>query len=490
MAARSSWPVWVVGVALVVAIALTGPSASATSDPTVYVGTMSDGATYRIEVPASYNGTLFLYSHGIQGDPNLARVSSDQWTREWLLAQGFAIAGGSYACSDFCYEPKQMYPSQALVLDTFERLVGHPARTIAWGLSAGGAVTADLLEFYPARFAGGLAECTYIAGSIGRANERLDHAFVMQQLLGFGQPLVNIGKGGGQLTRYYNAYIATVDAAQQTAVGRARLALAEAMVDTPDWIDDPLATQPAATDYATRQYNQYLNSRFNGMYHDDGRASYEVRVGTWSDPSQGGDGSVTGGNFSWNTGVDYRAQLDRSASADVVHAMYAAAGLDLDADLDSLGNAPRIGADPGTVTKVEDIDPIFSGNVGGAAVMTMHTQADPYGYPNQDQGYAQAFADAHTSSQLRQLLVHRSGHCQFTAAEQIAAIQVLVDRIDHGSWPSTAAADLNAAADAVGQPYGKLLGGPNGRAVAPAFTDEPIPAFLRNFNTHSVNPYP
>ncbi len=486
MTGRSSWPAWLVGVALVVAIGLTGTSASATSTPTVYVGTMSDGATYRIEVPGSYNGTLFLYSHGIQGDPNLAQVSSDQWTRQWLLGQGFAIAGGSYACSDFCYEPKQMYPSQALVLDTFERLVGHPARTIAWGLSAGGAVTAHLLQFYPGRFAGGLAECTYIAGSIGRANERLDHAFVMQQLLGFDQPLVNIGKYGGQLTRYYNAYIATVDAAQQTAAGRARLALAEAMVDTPDWIDDARATQPAATDYATRQYNQYLNSRFNGMYHDDGRADYEIRVGTWNSV----DGSVTGGNFSWNTGVDYGAQLARSASADIVRAMYAAAGLNLAADLRTLARAPRIGADPGTVTKVEDLDPIFSGNIGRAVVMTMHTQADPYGYPNQDQGYAQAFLDAGTSSQLRQLLVHRSGHCQFTAAEQIAAIQVLLGRIDHGSWPSTKAADLNTAAAGLSNPYGKLIGGPDASAVAPAFTDAPIPAFLRNFNTLSVNPYP
>ncbi len=27
-------------------------------------GTLADGATYLIEVPANWNGTLFLYSHG------------------------------------------------------------------------------------------------------------------------------------------------------------------------------------------------------------------------------------------------------------------------------------------------------------------------------------------------------------------------------------------------------------------------------------------
>ncbi len=73
----------------------------------------------------------------------------------------------------------------------------------------------------------------------------------------------------------------------------------------------------------------------------------------------------------------------------------------------------------------------------------------------------------------------RSGHCQFTAAEQIAAIQVLVGRIERGRCPTTAAADLNAAADAAGVLYGRLFGGTDAGAVAPAFADEPIPAFLR-----------
>lgn len=49
-------------------------------------GTLPDGATYLIEVPANWNGTLFLYSHGYVmpgaanpaqgvGDPSLARIS-------------------------------------------------------------------------------------------------------------------------------------------------------------------------------------------------------------------------------------------------------------------------------------------------------------------------------------------------------------------------------------------------------------------------------
>lgn len=476
-----------VSAVLLIAGMTAGP-AIAIDGPRLYTGTMSDGATYRIEVPANWNGTLFLYSHGQQGEPNPARVAGDDFTKHWLLQSGYALAGGSYACVS-CYEPNLSYPSQLKVLDTFEALVGHPTRTIAWGHSVGGAITADLMEFASERFDGALASCTYIAGSVGRYNARLDHAFVMQQLLGFDRPLVNIGLGTGQLTAYVNRYLQVLDAAQQTPAGRARIALAEAIVGTPDGVDDPFVALPAPTDYAARQFNQYILSRFNGMYHDDGRAFLEVRIGTWQNP---GNGSVTGGNFSWNTGVDYRVQLQHSASQDVVQAMYALAGLDLQSDLDALNGAPRIEADPGAVQKLIAIDPIFSGNVGDAAVMTMHTLVDPYGYVNQDQGYAQAFADAGTSAQLRQLFVGRAGHCEFTAAETISAIQVLLERIETGIWPSTQAAPMNERAGVLGGHFNKFVGlsAQCCRAQASGFVDFSVPRFPRNFNTHSVNPYP
>ncbi len=235
---------------------------------------------------------------------------------------------------------------------------------------------------------------------------------------------------------------------------------------------------------------------YNGLYHDTGRSDYEYRVGQWSDPSSGGDGSVTGGNFSWNTGIDYRSQLHHSDSADVVEAMYALAGLDLNADLDRLNAAPRIAADPGATTKMMKLDPVFSGNVGRAFVVTMKTLADPIGYPNQDQGYRQAFVDAGTTGATRQLFVERQGHCAFTAAEMIVGIQLLLERIHHHShccWSATDSGTLNARASALGPQYNQLVQNDNPRVTTPEpprFLDYSVPVFLRNFNTHSFNPYP
>jgi len=62
-------------------------------------GALPDGATYLIEVPASWNGTLLLYSHGyvVPGSANPARDVGDPGTRLFLLANGFALAGSSYA---------------------------------------------------------------------------------------------------------------------------------------------------------------------------------------------------------------------------------------------------------------------------------------------------------------------------------------------------------------------------------------------------------
>jgi hypothetical protein len=62
-------------------------------------GTLPDGATYLIEVPANWNGTLFLYSHGytIPGTCNPASDACDPFTRVFMLSSGFALAASSYA---------------------------------------------------------------------------------------------------------------------------------------------------------------------------------------------------------------------------------------------------------------------------------------------------------------------------------------------------------------------------------------------------------
>jgi hypothetical protein len=49
---------------LLLLVLLFAASASSYAQVTTRTGTLPDGATFLIEVPANWNGTLLLYSHG------------------------------------------------------------------------------------------------------------------------------------------------------------------------------------------------------------------------------------------------------------------------------------------------------------------------------------------------------------------------------------------------------------------------------------------
>src|ERR1700745_2472491 len=65
---------------------------------TCHSGRLKDAATYLIEVPANWNGTLFLYSHGyvVPGEPNPAQDVGDPATGAFLLPNGFALPRCAY----------------------------------------------------------------------------------------------------------------------------------------------------------------------------------------------------------------------------------------------------------------------------------------------------------------------------------------------------------------------------------------------------------
>jgi len=117
------------------------PSPIAAND-TVLCGSLADGATYLIEVPANWNQTLFLYSHGYvsPGSNNPAQDVGDPVTGGWLLSHGYALAGSSYSRTGWAIE--QALPDQIATLGVFASDVGKPQHTVAWGHSLGGIITA------------------------------------------------------------------------------------------------------------------------------------------------------------------------------------------------------------------------------------------------------------------------------------------------------------------------------------------------------------
>jgi len=430
--ARSGLVLLVVLPAVLLAVALAGvPVAHAQAAVTTSTGTLADGATWQIRVPADWNGTLLLYSHGYRapGSPNPAQDVGDPVTGGWLLDHGFALAGSSYASTGWAI--KDALADQAAALDAFEATVGHPRQTIAWGDSLGGMVAAGLVQRIPERLDGALAACGVVAGAVATWNQALDAAFAFKVLLApdSALQLVHITNPAGNLALATQA----LAAAQTTAAGRARIALVAALNDTPGWAN-PTGPEPAPDDYASQQLSQYANLNGTFAFPFAFRAELEARAG---------------GNPSWNLGVDYARQLERSVDRDEVEALYGQAGLSLAEDLRALNRTPRIAPDLDAVGyAIRNI--VFNGRLGGVPVLSMHTTGDPLVVAQQERAYAQAVRAAGNTGLLRQAFVHRAGHCSFTPAERIGALQALLQRVDTGSWgEATTPEQLNAAAEAL-----------------------------------------
>jgi pimeloyl-ACP methyl ester carboxylesterase len=426
-------------------------------------GTLSDGATYVIDVPAPWNGTLLLYSHGYvaPGSSNPAVDASDPLTGGYLLAAGFALAGSSYASTGWAVQ--QAVPDQISTLQAFESAVGTPTSTIAWGHSLGGMITAALVQEYPSQFSAALPMCGVVAGGVGTWNQALDAEFAFNTLVAGGAlQVVHISNGSLNLV----AAELFLSAAQSTPQGQARIALTAALADTPGWYD-PTSPEPAETDYTDREANQFLwmqNVDFPFVF--DFRAELEGRAG---------------GNPSFNNGVNYLSQLKKSVDYDEVQALYTAAGLSLDADLATLKSATRIPADAGALTYLTE-NVIYNGQLP-VPVLTMHTTGDGLVSVQDEQAYASVVTKAKDKALLKEIFVHRAGHCEFSPAEMITALQTLGLRLTSGKWKDLTPTDLNNEAAALGSTYNVIEVSGKAVAAAPAFETYKPAKFLRPYDT-------
>lgn len=417
-----------------------------------FTGTL-DGANYLIKVPGNWNGTLLLYSHGyvFVGSPLTATDASDPQTEGALLQQGYALAGSSYSQNGWALQ--QAFHDQITLLNFFDATCGNPVRTIPWGDSLGGIITAGLVQLYPWRFAGAVPMCGVVAGGIGVWNEALDSAFAFNILLAGGTlPIVNFTDPASALDQAE----AIIKAAQATPQGRARIALSAALTDLPGWFT-PGSPEPPSNDFAAQEQNQYLwQSQIDFLFAFLARAELEARAG---------------GNPSWNIGVDYRVQLRKSVDLEEVEALYKQAGLNLDHDLNTLNSAPRISPDWRAVAYLNRYI-TFDGDLD-IPVLTMHTAGDGLVVNENEQSYASAARESGDANMLHQVFVARAGHCTFTPAENLVAISTLIHRLDTGRWDdSTDPALMNQEAATFGSTLNPL---------PPAFFAFKPALFLRPF---------
>ncbi|WP_395399551.1 serine aminopeptidase domain-containing protein [Pseudoduganella sp. UC29_106] len=376
-------------------------------------GRLPSGAAYVIDVPADWNGRLLLFSHGYaRGPANPARnVSRNE--KDDLLKQGYALAGSSYASVGWALE--EAVPDQLATLDAFATQVGKPQRTYAWGSSMGGLVTIALLERAPQRFDGGIVMCASAGGAPAMMNAALDGPWVLRTLAGLPPELpVLLASGGDGMRADLAAWQAALDREQSTPAGRARIALAATLAQVPLWREGTGAPPQDAAAQQEALYRGFVAATLLPRDDQQRRA---------------------GGNFSWNTGIDYAQLLDRSGRADFVRAQYRAAGVDLETDLARLAAAPRVGADPAARAYMQrNYAP--TGRVQ-APVLVMQTVADPVTLVEMSGDYAARIARRSGASLVREAYIGRVGHCNFTTEETVAAVRALERRREQGNWDTT-----------------------------------------------------
>ena len=242
-----------------------------------------------------------------------------------------------------------------------------------------------------------------------------------------------------------------------------------ALGNTPGWFTTG-GPEPAATDYASQEENQFLwDANVDFPFVFAFRAELEARAG---------------GNVSWTTGVDFREQLDRSLDRDEVHALYTAAGLNLDADLDALNHAARIQADKRAVDYLEN-NIIYNGQIH-IPVLTLHTKGDGLVVVENESAYKDLVDEVGNGEFLRRDFIDRAGHCAFSPAETITAAEKLIYRLDTGKWPENNVDELNKAAAALGPDF-NVVATQEGTiiAAAPAFIHLHPGPYLRPFDAYT-----
>ena len=294
-------------------------------------GTLHDGATYLIQVPANWNGTLVLYSHGYVtpgspnpatdvGDPLTGAVAAEQRLRARRVVLRHNRLGAAAGDSRSTLDPERLRPARRHAVSNHR--VGALARRD------------DHRRTAPGR--AGPLHCG--TPDVRRARGRRGHLERGARLRGRGAAAsrADLRTAGGQHHRPHDQPRHRRDVARRRPrpppQGRARIALASALGDLPGWFD-PASPEPAATDYVTQEANQFLwQTQVDGPFAFALRAELEARAG---------------GNVSWTTGVNFTAQLALSSDYAEVQALYSAAGLSLSADLATLQASAPIAARSG-----------------------------------------------------------------------------------------------------------------------------------------------
>jgi pimeloyl-ACP methyl ester carboxylesterase len=421
----------------------------------------TDGAKYAIKLPAKWNGTLLLYSHGYRfaepGPPDFGPVStsaqvsstdgdgsgSDALSQQ-LLSQGYALAGSSYKSNGWAVADG--VAAGVALHQKFLQLVGKPERTYVWGDSLGGLITELIAEQNPSWVDGAAPMCGAVAGPNLNFDAALDVAFAVKALIDPNLKLTGYVSAADANANWARAAKLVIKAASDTAHGgTAKVLFIAALSDAPSktktYDGHDIASQVKGTVEAL------LTALAFGTA---GRYELEQRVG---------------GNPSDNSKADYPNRLSEAETG-----LITTVGGDVPALEKALGAQPRVTADPAARSAFEKL-----GDTTGdlhAPTLTLHTEADPLVLVANEAILAGRVRTHGDGGELVQLYVmppatyaestgapYGAGHCNFTDQQRAALVRTLDSWVRSSVYPV---------------PVG--VAGEFGSGLDPAFTPPPWPS--------------
>jgi pimeloyl-ACP methyl ester carboxylesterase len=413
-----------------------------------------DGARYLVRMPAKWNGTLLLYSHGYREaaptPPDFAPVETDAVvastpaTADKLLEAGYALAGSSYATNGWAVADGVKAGED--LHEWFSKNIGEPDRVYVWGDSLGGLITQTIAEKHPEWVAGAAPMCGVLGGLNLNLDLGLDLQYAIKTLLYPEMKLTNFASHDEAVKTWQEAYRRIMAATKDTKNGVPKLLAIAAIADGP--------TKTARFDGATpvSRISASVEAALTGLgYATFGRYEIEQRVG---------------GNPSSNSDADYRSRVT-PAERQIADLLAPGA---MDKALTALAAGEKIDADPDARDAADEL-----GNPTGDLqdpTITMHTAYDQLVLVQNETVFAERVQKSEKrKADLVQLYTtppdkyaapapYGAGHCNFTDDERVGLIKSLDGWVRTGLAPGP-------------ETVAKAMGTTNG--YTPAFKPGPWP---------------
>jgi len=137
----------------------TGPTCNAATPVQTCTGTTSDGALYEMRVPATFNGTVTIWSHGfgsntsfpaagltIDSSPQIAPANNAVLVK-YLTDKGVAVIGSGFSTQGWNLD--EAVKTNTELVGIFKAKFTDTKKVVAWGYSMGGGITQAFAEQHP-----------------------------------------------------------------------------------------------------------------------------------------------------------------------------------------------------------------------------------------------------------------------------------------------------------------------------------------------------